>query len=435
MGEAAKQPVHDGAAAPSCERSRVMLLASAHPGPELVIELVIELTVALQRLGAEVIAVGDHADARLHAVADRAVIVDMEDGEQLGAAIRSLRPDVVVTTTDAIAVDALTAAVADGTTAVIPDVRTARLTADREAMHRLADELGLPTVPCWFAGSVDELRSVFDRVGFPLRVKPVAAAPGAGESVLVRPADVEPAWQHALGAVGGGDPASHDAPRVLAEAVLDVDQEVTLLAVRNDGGSEPVLDFCAPIGHRRLVGPAGQLLLETWQPQQLSAVALDAARSIAARVVRALHGRGLFGVELLVCGDEVYFSGVNPRPGDTALVTRHTQRLSGIELAARAILGLPVDTIMVSPGAARLIYRDRIALDADPVTEPDPPAAQPAAALAAALTVTESDVLLFDHHNGDPHRRLGVALATAADVTAARDRAAAVSAALSTLWR
>ncbi len=215
-------------------------------------------------------------------------------------------------------------------------------------MRRLAaDELGLPTAPFWFAGSLDELRAIADHAGYPLRVQPVAAVGGEGQSVVLLPGDLEPAWQRAVSA---GGRLAHN--RVLAEALVEIDFHVTLLTVRSEGPSGPTLDFCAPIGHGEAIGD----VQESWQPQDLSPAALDAAKSIAARVVKALGGRGLFGVELMVRGDEVYFSDVTARPFESGLVTVRTQRLSEFELQARAILGLPTDTIMISPGAAEVIY-------------------------------------------------------------------------------
>ena len=215
-------------------------------------------------------------------------------------------------------------------------------------MRRLAaDELGLPTAPFWFAGSVAELTAVAEHAGFPMVVKPVIGVPGEGESVLLRPEDVEPAWQRAIAA---GGRVTHN--RVLAETVVEIDYAVTLLTVRTDGPDGPALSFCEPIGHRQVDGG----VLESWQPQQMSEAALGAAKSVAARMVRALGGRGVFGVEVLVRGDEVYFSDVSVRPHDSGLVTLRTQRLSEFELHARAVLGLPVDAIMISPGAAAVWY-------------------------------------------------------------------------------
>jgi phosphoribosylglycinamide formyltransferase 2 len=236
--------------------------------------------------------------------------------------------------------------------------------------------------------------------------------------VLLRPDDVEPAWHRAIAA--GRIPIS----RVMAETVVDVDFEVTLLTIRTTGPTGPSVHFCEPIGHRLVDSD----VLESWQPQQMSPPALDAAKSIAARIVNSLGGRGVFGVELLVRGDEVYFDNVRPRPYDSGLVTLRSQRLSQFELHARAILGLSVDTIMISPAAAEVSY-------AGAESTGKKEGADLGAVLAEALTVAESDVRLFDRPDEtDDRRRLGVALATAPDPIVARDRARRVSTALRRLW-
>lgn len=398
-----------------------MLLGSGELGRELVI--------ALQRLGAEVIAADRYPDAPLHGIADQSLVVNMADTDELAATIRWLQPKFVVVSSDAavigtVAGDALAAAADTGVTELVPSIRGARLTADPEGMRRLAaDELGLPTAPFWFVGSAAELRSVAEHAGFPMVVKPVSVL-GEGQSVMVRPDDVEPAWQRAA-AAGAVTPA-----RVLAETVVEIDTEVTLLAVRSDGPGGPLLDFCAPIGHRTIESPNGQLVVESWQPHPMSGAALDAAKSIAARVVRWFGGRGLFGIDLLVRGDEVYFSGATARPYDAALLTLRTQRLSGFELQARAILGLPVETIMISPGAARLVYSARqTGAETPPASQPDA-----VAVLPEVLRVPESDVVVFGHHEGHPRRRLGVAVATGGDIATARRRADQVSVMLGKLW-
>ncbi len=318
----APEPVaDDNSTAPT--GSTVMLLGSG--------ELSRELALAFQRLGAEVIAVDRYADAPAHGVADRAAVVKMNDAEALTAIIEKENPRYVVAESGVIAVDALIA-VAERGLEVFPTPRSVRMSIDREGLRRLAaDELGLPTAPFWFAGSVDELTAVAEHAGFPLVVKPIAAVPGEGQSVLLRVDDVEPAWQRAVAA--GRIPHN----RVLAETVVEVDFEITLMTVRTTGPTGPALHFCEPIGHRQADGD----VLEAWQPQQMSPAALDAAKSIAARIVNALGGRGVFGVELLVRGDEVYFADVRTRPHDSGLVTLRSQRLSEFELHARAILGLP----------------------------------------------------------------------------------------------
>jgi phosphoribosylglycinamide formyltransferase 2 len=393
------------------DRKAVMLLGSG--------EMSRELTLAFQRLGCEVVAVDRYANAPAHGVADRAAVVKMTDADALTAIIERANPRYVVAESGVIAVDALVAAAERGLE-VFPTPRSVRMAQDREGMRRLAaDELGLPTAPFWFAGSVDELTAVAEHAGFPLVVKPVAGVPGEGQSVLLRTDDVEAAWQRAVAA----GRVSHN--RVLAETVVEVDFEITLITVRTTGPTGPALHFCEPIGHRAGDGE----VLEAWQPQPLSAPALDAAKSIAARIVNALGGRGVFGVELLVRGDEVYFSEVRTRPHDSGLVTLRSQRLSEFELHARAILGLQVDTIMISPGAAEVTYAGAESTPVDIAPE------NVNAVLADALAVAESDARLFNRPDEtEPRRRLGLALATAPDVTTARDRARRVTGVLRKLW-
>lgn len=365
---------------PADGRPSVLLLGSG--------EISRELAIALGRLGARVIAADQHPHAPAHGVADQALVFDMTDADELSKAIGRLQPHFVVVATDAVAGQALESRYGGGTE-LVPSARAVRLTADREGLRRLAaDQLGLPTAPFWFVGSLAELEAVGAHAGYPLLVKPVAGPAGQRGSVVARRADIEPAWHRAVGA--------QPAPRVLAETVVEVEVYVTLLAVCSAGPAGPVIEFCSPIGHR---GSGGQVL-ESWQPQKMSAAATDAARSIAARIVKALGGRGVFGVELMINGDEVYFADVTSRPADSAWVTLRSQRLSAFELQARTILGLPVDTLMVSPAAARAI---------GPADSYDP------AALVGALSVPESDLRV----SGRGFR----ALATAPEVTAARERA------------
>ena len=383
-------------------RPRVMLLGSG--------ELSRELAIALRHLGAKVIAVDEYADAPAHGVADQSLVIRMTDADQLSTMIRRLQPDFVATATYAVSIDALDALAAgpdNDRTQLVPSARTLRLTADRERLRRLAaDELGLPTAPFWFVGSVGELKAVAAHAGFPLLVKPVTGT-RRGHSVVAGPDDIEPAWQRAMGSQAGA--LQH---RVLAETVVGIEFDVTLLVVRSDGPQAPVIKFCSPIGH----GGADGEVLESWQPQEMSTAALDAAKSIAARIVKALGGRGVFGVELMINGDEVYFVDVTPRPHRSAWVTLRSQRLSAFELQARAILGLPLDTMMMSPGAARVI-------------KPGRGAGSPTAdALTGAFGVPESDLRLFGRGSDSHH--LGVALATAPDVATARDRARQVAAPL-----
>ena len=317
-------------------------------------ELSRELVTAFQRLGVVVIAVDRYADAPAHKVADHSVVIKMTDPDELTALIEREQPDYVVTeardpgSAPVIDYDALVAVGERGLTDVVPTARSSQLSLDREGLRRLAaDELGLPTAPFWFAASADELAAIAQHAGFPLVVRPVTGTASDGESVLLRPEDVAPAWDRAMSA---GGRVAHT--RVMAETMVEIDHEVTLLTVRSAGRAGPRVQFCEPIGHRQTDGE----VLESWQPQEMTDAARDTAKSIAARIVNALGGRGVYGVELLVKGNEVYFVDVTPRPYDSGLVTLRSQRLSQFELHARAILGLPVDTIMITPGAAKVVY-------------------------------------------------------------------------------
>ena len=382
--------------------------AQADGGPTVMLlgsgELSRELAVALRHLGARVTAVDEQPHAPAHGVADQSLIFPMTDADELSRAIHRLQPEFVVTATGAVAVDVLEALGAGSDTQrteLVPNARTVRLTSDRESLRRLAaDELGLPTAPFWFVGSVGELQAVAGHAGYPLLVKPVS---GRGHSVVSGPDDIEPAWQRALGDSAG---------RVMAETVVEVDFDVTLLAVRSEGPDGPLIEFCSPIGHRDADGA----VLESWQPQQMGPAAVDAAKSIAARIVKALGGRGVFSVELMIKGDEVYFADVTACPHGSVWVTLRSQRLSAFELQARVILGLPVDTMMMSPAAAHAI---------NPGHDGGSPTAD---ALTGALRVTESDLRIFGRRLQSPE--LGVALATAPDVATARDRARQVANAL-----
>lgn len=326
-------------------------------------------------------------------------VVECATVEELNALLDQHGPSYVVATSPDVSVDVLIAAAERDGVEVLPTPRGVRLSHDVEGLRTLAaDELGLPTVPFWFAGSAAELTAVAEHAGFPLTVTPVAGEPGAGTSVLLRVEDVEAAWRDAGAATPAG--ALH---RVLAETVVEVDDEVTLLTVRTTGQAGPTVHFCEPIGHRRL--PDGQL--EAWQPHPVPLEVLDAARSVAARIVNSLGGRGVFAVELFLRGVEVYFAGVRAEPVDSGLVTLRSQRLSQFELHARAILGLPLDTIMISPAAVEVADRDTAA---------------PVGVLAEALATPETDVRLTAGS--------AVALATAPDVVRARDRAHRVAAAL-----
>ena len=383
---------------------KVMLLGSGELGKEV--------TIALQRLGVEVIAVDRYAGAPAHQVAHTAEVIDMMDPVAVRAVIDKHRPRYVLPEIEAIATDALVAVEAEGLAEVIPSAKGVSLTLDREGIRRMADEeLGLPTSAYLFADTVEELRAGAYRVGYPCVVKPVMSSSGKGQSVMRSEADVDSAWEIAM---TGGRVSSK---RVIVERFVDFDYEVTLLTVRavDPATGELATYFCEPIGHRQSDGD----YVESWQPQPMSEIAYGAARSIAARVVSAMgaadqrfSGRGVFGVELFIKGDEVFFSEVSPRPHDTGLVTLATQRLSEFELHARAVLGLPVTTEMRSPGASAVIYGRH---DEEAIRF---------AGVAQALADPQVDLRLFGKPESFATRRMGVAVATGVDTDQARRRAA-----------
>ncbi|QNG20074.1 formate-dependent phosphoribosylglycinamide formyltransferase [Rhodococcus triatomae] len=382
--------------------TRVMLLGSGELGKEVVI--------ALQRLGVEVIAVDRYDHAPGHQVAHRAHTIDMTDPAALLAVIDSERPHYVVPEIEAIATDALATVEERGLATVVPTARATQLTMNREGIRRLAaEELGLPTSPYAFAESLDEVRAAAERIGFPCVIKPVMSSSGKGQSTVRAADELEAAWQYALagGRVNRG--------RVIVEGFVDFDYEITLLTVRALGADGQVrTSFCEPIGHLQESGD----YVESWQPQPMSATALARSREVAEKVTGALGGRGVFGVELFVRGDDVYFSEVSPRPHDTGLVTLRTQRLSEFELHARAVLGLPVDTTLLAPGASAVIYGG---VDATGIAYEG---------VAEALAVPETDLRLFGKPESFPRRRMGVAVATGSDVETARARARTAAAAV-----
>ena len=387
----------------SASATRVMLLGAGELGKEVII--------ALQRLGVEVIAVDRYENAPGHQVAHRAHVIDMADPKALRALIDAERPHLVVPEIEAIATDALAAVEAEGVAEVIPTARAAQLTMNREGIRRLAaEELGIATSPYAFADSLDELKAGVAKVGYPCVVKPVMSSSGKGQSVVRSDADVERAWEYALagGRVNRG--------RVIVEGFINFDYEITQLTVRaiDPASGQVQTYFCDPIGHLQVDGD----YVESWQPQPMSAKALERSREISHKVTEALGGRGLFGVELFVRGDEVWFSEVSPRPHDTGLVTLASQRFSEFELHARAILGLPVDTTARGPGASAVIYGG---MDARGIAFEG---------VAEALAVPGADLRLFGKPESFVKRRMGVALATGADTDEARSRARAAAAAV-----
>ena len=376
--------------------TRVMLLGAGELGKEVII--------ALQRLGIETIAVDRYADAPGMQVAHRAHVVTMTDGPALRAIIEKERPHLVVPEIEAIATDMLLEIEREGLAEVIPTARATRLTMNREGIRRLvAEELGLPTSPYAFAGSLAELQAAIDGgIGYPCLVKPTMSSSGKGQSLLRGPDDVTRAWEYAM--QGGRVSQS----RVIVEGFIDFDYEITLLTVRaKSAGGEVETYFCEPVGHVQVNGD----YVESWQPQAMSTLARERAQAIARAVTDNLGGRGLFGVELFVKGDEVWFSEVSPRPHDTGLVTLASQRLSEFELHARAILGLPVDVSLRAPGASAVIYGG---IEATGIAFEG---------VAQALAVPESDLRLFGKPESFTKRRMGVAVANGIDTDQARHRA------------
>lgn len=375
--------------------TRVMLLGSGELGKEVAIEC--------QRLGVEVIAVDRYADAPAMHVAHRAHVINMLDGEALKALVAQEQPHFIVPEIEAIATDMLVALEAQGQR-VVPCARAAQLTMDREGIRRLAaEELKLPTSRYRFADNETAFREAVNEIGLPCIIKPVMSSSGKGQS-LIRSADqLADAWRYAqLGGRAG-------AGRVIVEGVVNFDFEITLLTISAVDG----VHFCAPIGHRQEDGD----YRESWQPQQMSALAQQRAEAVAREVVLALGGHGLFGVELFVCGDEVIFSEVSPRPHDTGMVTLISQDLSEFALHVRAFLGLPIGGIrQYGPSASAVILPT---LTSQNVTFDN----------VDAATGAGLQVRLFGKPEIDGSRRLGVVLATAENVddAVARARTAAAS--------
>jgi phosphoribosylglycinamide formyltransferase 2 len=377
-----------------------MLLGAGELGKEVII--------ALQRMGVEVIAVDRYENAPGHQVAHRAHVIDMSDGAALRALIEAESPHLVVPEIEAIATETLLEIESAGLAEVIPTARATNLTMNREGIRRLAAEtLNLPTSPYMFADSLAEMTAAAEILGYPVIVKPVMSSSGKGQSRVDDAGQLQAAWEYA--ARGG----RVDRGRVIVEGVIDFDYEITLLTVRAlDASGEVRTHFCEPIGHVQVKGD----YVESWQPQAMSAAALEHAQAIAAAVTGNLGGRGIFGVELFVKGDTVWFSEVSPRPHDTGMVTMATQRLNEFELHARAILGLPVDVSLREPGASAVIYggMDAAGIAFDGVAE--------------ALASPGVDLRLFGKPEAFARRRMGVALATAVSTEIARDRAKAAAA-------
>lgn len=361
-------------------------------------ELAKEVVIELQRFGCEVIAVDRYANAPAMQVAHRYHVINMLDGQALRKVIEAEKPDYIVPEIEAIATDTLVELEQQGFT-VIPTAKATQLTMNREGIRRLAaEELKLPTSPYRFAINEHEFKKAVEEIGFPCFVKPVMSSSGKGQSLIRNPQDIELAWTYAQagGRAGGG--------KVIIEGLVDFDYEITLLTVRHIHG----ISFCQPIGHRQEKGD----YRESWQPQAMSDNALKLAKEIATKVTDALGGRGLFGVELFIKGDQVWFSEVSPRPHDTGMVTLISQNLSEFALHARAILGLPIPVIeQYGPSASAVLLVEG---DSKQVTF---------ANLDKALSQPQTDLRLFGKPEVKATRRMGVALARALTVEEAISKA------------
>ncbi|MEI7821624.1 MAG: formate-dependent phosphoribosylglycinamide formyltransferase [Verrucomicrobiota bacterium] len=370
--------------------TKVMMLGSGELGKEVVIEL--------QRLGIEVIAVDRYENAPAMQVAHRSHVVSMLDGEALRRLVEQEKPDYIVPEIEAIATDTLVELEAEGYT-VIPTARAAKLTMNREGIRRLAaEQLGLKTSRYKFASTEDEYIAAVQEIGFPCVIKPIMSSSGKGQSVVKSEQDVANAWQYAQegGRAGKG--------KVIVEGFVDFDYEITMLTVRHVGGTS----FCAPVGHTQIKGD----YRESWQPHPMSAKTVAAAEHMAGAVTEALGGRGLFGVEMFVKGDEVIFSEVSPRPHDTGLVTLISQDLSEFALHVRAILGLPIPNIHQhgpSASCAVLVEGESNKVQFGNLSE--------------VLSQPDTQMRLFGKPNVSGQRRMAVTLARGADIQEARAKA------------
>jgi len=377
---------------------RVLLCGSGELGKEVVIEL--------QRYGVEVIAVDAYANAPAMQVADRSHVISMLDGDALRGVIEKEQPDIVVPEVEAIATDVLAAIEAEGKVEIIPTARATQLTMNREGIRRLAaEELGLRTSPYKFAATREEYLAAIEKIGMPCVVKPIMSSSGKGQSTVKSEADIDASWEYAQagGRAGAG--------KVIVEGFVDFDYEITQLTVRHVDGTS----FCDPIGHIQIDGD----YRESWQPQSMSDTALENARDCARKITDALGGRGIFGVELFIKGDEVYFSEVSPRPHDTGMVTMIAQDLSQFALHARAILGLPIPNIVQhGPSASAVILVEG---ESEQVSFGN---------LNEALAQPDTQLRLFGKPQVKGKRRMGVAIARGQSIDEARQKAKAAAAAV-----
>ena len=371
--------------------TRVMLCGSGELGKEVVIEL--------QRLGVEVIAVDRYTNAPAMQVADRSHVLSMLDGDKLREVIELEKPHLVVPEVEAIATDTLAAIESEGLATIIPTARATQLTMNREGIRRLAaEELGLKTSPYRFASTEDDYHAAVEEIGLPCVIKPIMSSSGKGQSTIKKPEEIDAAWKYAQegGRAGAG--------KVIVEGFVEFDYEITQLTVRHIDGTS----FCEPIGHIQVDGD----YRESWQPQAMTEAAIANAREYAQKITDGLGGRGIFGVELFIKGDDVYFSEVSPRPHDTGMVTMISQDLSQFALHARAILGLPIPNIQQhGPSASAVIL---VKGESDQVSFGN---------LSSALKEADTQLRLFGKPGVSGKRRMGVAIARGDSIDNAREKA------------
>ena len=380
----------------SVSSTRVMLLGAGELGKEVII--------SFQRLGVEVVAVDRYQNAPGHQVAHRAYVIDMTDEKKLRQIIQKEKPHYIVPEIEAINTDFLSEVDSEGYSKIIPSLKAVQLTMNREGIRKLAsEELGLPTSNYGFARSYEELKDlILNKIKFPCFIKPTMSSSGKGQSLIKSESEIESAWKFA--ATGG----RVDQGVVIAEGLIDFDYEITLLTVRSkDSNGEVCTKFCDPIGHHQENGD----YIESFQPQPMTEAALEKAKKIAKTITDSLGGLGIFGVELFIKKDEVWFSEVSPRPHDTGMVTMASQKQSEFELHAKAILGLPVDTSLSNPSASKVIYGDH---DADHVSFEG---------VDHALQIPGVDVRLFGKPKSFKKRRMGVILASSNSMEAALNNA------------
>ncbi|MDB2703550.1 formate-dependent phosphoribosylglycinamide formyltransferase [Methylophilaceae bacterium] len=385
--------------------TKVMLLGAGELGKEVII--------SFQRLGIEVIAVDRYNNAPGQQVAHRSYVIDMTNESELREVIQKENPDYIVPEIEAINTEFLSEVVSEGQAKVFPSLRAVQLTMNREGIRKLAsEELGLPTSNYGFARSCRDLKNlILEKINFPCFVKPTMSSSGKGQSLVRSESEIESAWNYA--ASGG----RVDQGIVIAESLIDFDYEITLLTVRSkDSKGNTCTKFCDPIGHLQENGD----YIESFQPQPMSKKALDKSKNIAKLITDALGGLGIFGVELFVKKDDVWFSEVSPRPHDTGMVTMASQTQSEFELHAKAILGLPVDTSLLRPGASKVIYGDH---DADEIYFEG---------VDQALQIPGIDIRLFGKPKSFKKRRMGVILASSDTVKAAINNAKKASSKIKT---